>query len=65
MRGISLVFQGTWIDFTVDSNSFAGKDLSALRALHARIIRQLPKSGNSRCSRRPQRHSNMSKCRLL
>jgi hypothetical protein len=43
VRGVSLDLQDTWIDLIVDPNSLACKDTSDLRALHDRIVRQLPK----------------------
>ena len=43
VRGVSLDLPDTWIDLIVDPNSLACKDTSELRALHDRIVRQLPK----------------------
>lgn len=43
VRGVSLDLQDAQLDLMVDPNSFACKDASDLRALHDRIVRQLPK----------------------
>ena len=43
VRGVSLEVGGAWVDLTVDPNSFACRDASDLRALHERIVRELPK----------------------
>ena len=43
VRGVSLDVEGAWIDLTVDPNSFACGDASDLRALHERIIEQMPR----------------------
>lgn len=43
VRGVSLDLPDTWIDLTVDPNSFSCKDASDLRLLHDQIVRQLPK----------------------
>ena len=43
VRGVSLDVEGAWIDLTVDPNSFACGEASDLRALHERIVRELPR----------------------
>ena len=43
VRGVSLEVGGAWVDLRVDPNSFACRDASDLRALHERIVRELPK----------------------
>jgi len=43
VRGVSLDVEGAWVDLTVDPNSFACRDASDLRALHERIVEQMPK----------------------
>ena len=43
VRGVSLDVEGAWIDLTLDPNSFACGDASDLRALHERIIEQMPR----------------------
>jgi hypothetical protein len=43
VRGVSLDVEGAWVDLTVDLNSFACRDASDLRALHDRIVGQMPK----------------------
>jgi hypothetical protein len=43
VRGVSLDVEGAWVDLTVDPNSFACTDASDLRALHERIVEQMPK----------------------
>jgi hypothetical protein len=43
VRGVSLDVEGVWVDLTVDPNSFACRDASDLRALHERIVEQMPK----------------------
>jgi hypothetical protein len=45
VRGVSLDVEGAWVDLTVDPNSFACRDASDLRALHERIVEQMPKRG--------------------
>ena len=44
VRGVSLDVEGAWVDLTVDPNSLACRDASDLRALHERIVEQMPKS---------------------
>jgi hypothetical protein len=44
VHGVSLDVEGAWVDLTVDPNSFACRDVSDLRALHERIVEQMPKS---------------------
>ena len=43
VRGVSLEVEGAWIDLTMDPNSFACVDASDLRALHERIVEQIPR----------------------
>lgn len=43
VRGVSLDVEGAWVDLTVEPNSFACRDASDLRALHERIVEQIPK----------------------
>jgi hypothetical protein len=43
VRGVSLDVEGAWVELTVDPNSFACRDASDLRALHERIVEQMPK----------------------
>jgi hypothetical protein len=43
VRGVSLDVECAWVDLTVDPNSFACRDASDLRALHERIVEQMPK----------------------
>ncbi len=43
VRGVSLDVEGAWIDLRVDPNSFACGDASDLRALHGRIVEQMPR----------------------
>jgi hypothetical protein len=43
VRGISLDVEGAWVDLTVAPNSFACRDACELRALHERIVEQMPK----------------------
>jgi len=43
VRGVSLDVEDAWVDLTVDPNSFACRDASDLRALHERIVEQMPK----------------------
>jgi hypothetical protein len=43
VRGVSLDVEGAWIDLTVDPNSFACGDTPDLRALHERIVEQMPR----------------------
>ncbi len=43
VRGDSLDVEGARVDLTVDPNSFACGDTSDLRALHERIVEQMPR----------------------
>jgi hypothetical protein len=43
VRGVSLDVEDAWIDLTMDPNSFACVDASDLRALHERIVEQIPR----------------------
>ena len=43
VRGVSLDVEDAWIDLTIDPNSFACVDASDLRALHERIVEQIPR----------------------
>ncbi len=43
VRGVSLDVQGARVDLTVDLNSLACRDASDLRALHERIVKELPR----------------------
>jgi hypothetical protein len=43
VRGVSLDVEGAWIDLTVDPNTFACGNTSDLRALHERIVEQMPR----------------------
>jgi hypothetical protein len=43
VRGVSLDVEDAWIDLTMDPNSFACVDASDLRALHERIVQQIPR----------------------
>ena len=43
VRGVSLDVEDAWVDLTMDPNTFACRDASDLRALHERIVEQMPK----------------------
>ena len=43
VRGVSLDVEGAWVDLTVAPNSLACEGADGLRALHERIVMELPK----------------------
>jgi hypothetical protein len=43
VRGVSLDVEDAWVGLTVNPNTLACRDVSDLRALHERIVEQMPK----------------------